>query len=114
MLKQKAPCDVCPFRKTSLPSWLGGEGTTPEEFLRTMELAPIPCHKVVDWNEELTEEELRDIAMAKPCIGSLIFMRNSCKLPWDKIYAAMRDSVQPSDQVFQFKADFIEHHKSRL
>lgn len=108
----KQPCNQCPFRKNSLPGYLG-EGTyNPELFLSTMEHSPIPCHITMDWENpdfELTEEMIYD----SPCVGSLQFMKNSCKIPRSIGYRKLAEPFQKNDEVFNWKKEFIEHHSKR-
>lgn len=103
------PCHECPFRKEALPGWLGGASHNPQVFLSTIEQAPIPCHLTVDW-DALDEAYASMVAYVNPCIGSLQFMRNTAKLPWDKVYATMRNSVERNPEVFEIRQDFIDHH----
>ncbi len=109
----KKPCKECPFRKESAPGYLGEVSYNPQAFLMQMEFQPIPCHLQVDWSDEEDVEMAADIAYTNPCIGSLQFLRNSCKLPWDKTYAEMQKAVNPNPNVFQWKHEFIQHHSKK-
>jgi hypothetical protein len=103
------PCKECPFRKKSFPGYLGEASGDPQRFLLTLETKPIPCHMQVDW--EGTDAEYADaLAWTKPCLGSLQFLKNTCKLPWDKKYAAMRNEAERNPEVFEIRTDFIKHH----
>lgn len=103
------PCKECPFRKASLPGYLGEASGNPIHFLTTMERKPIPCHIRINWEGE--EAKFADaLAWQRPCIGSLQFMKNTCKLPWDKKYSAMRDEETRNSEVFETRHEFIDHH----
>ena len=106
----KQPCTECPFRRKSAPGYLGEVSHNPIAFLQTIEFNPIPCHKVVDWEAPDAQEKAEEESYRHPCIGSLQFLKNSCKLPKGKHYAAMRDAMEQNPNVFQFTHEFINHH----
>ena len=84
------PCHDCPFARTSIRGWLGGN--TKEEWSEMVrgEVA-IPCH-----------------ALKGPqCAGAAIMRANMCKRPRDRSLLAL-----PSDRlrVFANTREFEEHH----
>jgi len=105
----KKLCKECPFKKDSMKGYLGEASGDPESFLQSMEYDPIPCHLQVDWEND-TDEEIENKCFSHPCIGSLQFMNNSCKLPFSKEYRALQDSVDKNPEVFNWRAEFIRHH----
>lgn len=109
----KSPCKNCPYRKDSLPGWLGS-AETPAEFLKQLELPyPHPCHPKVDW-EKTKQEDLPEFGLTHPCIGELVFMRNTCKSPRDPDFRELVNEYPPDrEQVFANKQEFINHHSNR-
>jgi hypothetical protein len=107
LFDQKTPCRECPFRRRSLPGWLGA--SNPEEFLATtLADAEMPCHMTVDYEDPYWEDELD---MAQFCAGALIFFRNICKVSRDRSRPLL-----PADKenVFATPAEFLAHHKSEV
>lgn len=107
----KSPCKECPFRKNSAPGWLGAGTGNPLKFLQIMETIPIPCHSTIaeeDWEDERL---VKAMGWSHTCIGSLQFMRNTCKLPYDTKYAAIRNAEKTNSEVFEIHQDFIDHHQ---
>jgi len=104
----KKPCRSCPFRRTSLPGWLGA--AMPEEFaLSIARDEALPCHESIDYEdpEWLTKWESRE--RGEHCIGSLILARNVLKLPRFKD----APKVEPDRAlVFGSFKEFIEHHRA--
>jgi hypothetical protein len=103
------PCKECPFRRDSMKGYLGNASYQPEDFLSTIEHAPIPCHMTVDWEED-DEETIKDKSWSTPCRGSLRFLNNSLKLPRDPEYANLTRISCKDKNVFQWKHEFIKHH----
>ncbi len=99
----KKPCNECPFRRKSIPGWMGD--ATPEEFIEaTMADAAMPCHMTVDY------EDPNWPSMNQPetsyCYGALVFFRNTCKKSRDK----ERPIAEPSKDVFAHRMEFLNHH----
>lgn len=109
VLKHRNPCKQCPWRKLSLPGWLGA--STPEEFITAALIneADMPCHKTVDYERD--DWELQVMTTASHCAGSLVFMNNYCKLPRRKSLAKMVNSVKKSVTVFATPQEFLKHHR---
>jgi len=99
------PCKECPFRRKSLPGYLGN--SNPKEFIETtMADTPMPCHLTVDYEDEDGAEKAEE--EAEYCYGALVFFSNTCKLS--------RDPERPKapadhDEVFSHKMQFLEHHE---
>jgi hypothetical protein len=102
------PCKDCPFRKDSLPGWLGAYETA-EEFIGIHYQCEIrnPCHMTVDYTDPNWREGLEE---ASPCAGQAVMFRNSGKLPrnWTPI-----DVEVDREHVFTWPPDFIKHHNQR-
>ena len=97
------PCNACPWRRVSIPGWLGRD--TPTEFLlRTMSDVPMPCHKTINYEDKKWYLKWFNGKTGKLCAGSLIFFSNICKLS--------RDSQRPrlpsnKELVFSSGAEFL-------
>lgn len=112
---QTKPCSQCPFRKKSLPGWLGA--ATPEEFIgATMEDGLMPCHKTVNYDKpDWKWAMLAPQSKVQHCAGARIFFRNQCKVSRNDYYVeakrlGMITEVEPSDDVFKNKHEFLAHH----
>lgn len=102
----KKPCRECPFRRESLPGYLGAD--TPEGFIATtMADVPMPCHLTVDYESDDWEEQA---AEAPLCAGALIMFSNMAKLSRDRNRPRL-----PADRenVFTFPHEFLKHHTSK-
>jgi hypothetical protein len=116
-LKFKQPCNDCPFRRDSLAGWCGS--SEPEWFVESAlsdfaayqdGTTVAPCHKTVDYGDEQWEGTLEEAAA---CAGALIFARNNCKSPRDRVRAEMTAAVDADhERVFSNGAQFIEHHRN--
>lgn len=101
--QHKKPCKDCPFRRKSLPGWLGDNDL--EEFtLLSVSDEKMPCHLTPGDGAALDFEMHPD---ASQCAGRGIFLSNMCKSPRDKSVL-----VLPSDRelVFSRPQEFVEHH----
>ncbi len=99
----KKPCRECPFRKESLPGYLGADN--PEDFLATtLDDFPMPCHLTVDYEEDGWES----LVGASYCAGALSFFRNMCKMSRDR----KRPQGEKDETVFSRPDEFLKHHKS--
>lgn len=109
-LKHKTPCKQCPFRRKSLPGYLGA--SYPDEFLFLTIHADehMPCHVAI--NYEKKDWQTKQLPNAAHCAGSLIFMKNQCKQPVDAELRARKEQVEiDTETVFQWPSEFLTHHK---
>lgn len=108
ILKHKTPCKECPFRRVSIPGYLGA--SNPTEFIEsTLHGVDMPCHLDIDYEQEDWETE--QLPLAARCAGSLIFLRNNCKLVHEN--PVLMDAVKQVDRnedVFSFRQEFVAHH----
>ena len=111
-----AICNECPFRKASLPGWLGD--LTCEETLETQQYEGIfPCHKKrVDDPQENLERTLNgDMPI---CRGFIVSATLSCKRfgqnpQYGNALAELQDSIEITDDEREntlTQWDFREHH----
>jgi len=98
----KSPCNECPFTKTSLRGWLGGENVKDT----------IDCvNKEIDFSCHKTREDDKTLSY---CKGYLIFAKKLGKLPKynHSLTNALSDiSLEEVDksQVMGYR-EFINHH----
>lgn len=104
------PCSACPFRRDSLPGYLGDATGDPMTFVRPIwsEAIRQPCHLTVDWDAPGAQA---DAAVAPLCRGALIAMRNCGKMPRDaEVGSAVRATDPDRETVFSNIGEFIAHH----
>lgn len=104
-LAHKEPCNECPWRRKSPAGWLGGYSA--DDFVNQVQFdgPPLPCHKTITGDGKETNIM---------CAGSLIFMRNSCKMPKHPDYGDAREQVAPDPiKVFSWPHEFRDHHTKK-
>lgn len=105
----KAPCKQCPFRKTSMPGWLGA--APPEMFIANiMGEQPSPCHLSIDYDKKDWAEKWEAGKIGKLCTGALIMAAHSAKQARNQRMLP----VVPTDTetVFKTPQDFLDHHNN--
>ena len=112
-IKKNEPCNDCPFRRNSLPGWLGNHESS-EEITDILNLdLKFPCHMHVNFlmgeDESLMSFE-EACSQARHCVGGLAFMNNKCKLSQDKEIAALQKEVGKRDDCFAMANEMIRHH----
>lgn len=106
----KQACRECPFRRASVPGWLGESSHDPKGFIAPHWNAdlPLPCHMTVNWESTSSQERA---ATAPLCFGLLTMMKNSCKSPRNPELAnTVRGMERNTDEFFGFIQEFIAHH----
>lgn len=109
----KVPCNECPFRRVAPNGYLGA--ATPDNFIRSTLITEVgmPCHLTVDYEDDNWLEQME--TSAHLCRGSLIFLKNVCKLPRTPEYsAAVQATVADRKTVFSNPAEFLEHHTAPI
>lgn len=97
MKQHTSPCKECPWRRASMPGWLG-EQYSPEEFRAIAHSdSRFPCHRTIGKKEELQ------------CAGMAIYRANVIKRPRDPAIL-----ILPVDRekVFATPDEFVTHHRS--
>lgn len=109
-LKHKTPCLECPWRRESLPGWLGGYEA--EWFAERVRAAhPINCHMALDDGKSHTLSEGVILETYPLCAGALITQRNMCAVPRDPVMREAVASVErDTETVFFHPSEFINHH----
>lgn len=103
-----SPCRECPFRRKSLPGYLGSD--TPEHFLVVSMAAavPMPCHLQVDYDKPGWEAEASRV---NQCSGHAIFLSNICKEPRTR---AVQTLPPDRELVLATPQEFIGHHRGDM
>lgn len=115
---KSGPCSKCPFRRQSLPGYLGEAKA--EDFLgSTLADYPMPCHKSINyndpqwrekWEQLIRSEQLHELKKApeqKHCAGAATFFSNIAKVSRDR----NRPRLKPDrENVFSSPHEFMEHH----
>ena len=100
------PCTECPFRRTSLPGYLGADN--PADFIATaFGDYPMPCHSTIDYNDPAWKAKWEGGRTGRLCAGAAIFFANLCKLSRDRDRPTL-----PADRelVFAHPREFLAHH----
>lgn len=119
MSQHTTPCNECPFRRKSLPGYVGGHTDASEIIDYGHEGIRFPCHMAVT---SLTEEFKDDEGMdeedafnrateeAPVCAGSIAFMNNSAKMSQDPKLKALQDQIGKRADVFNWPQEMMKHH----
>lgn len=92
-----APCRECPFRRASVPGWLGGT-----EIGAARDYAAV-AHSDQDLNCHMH--------LHRSCTGLAVYRRNVAKKPRGGPALAAVDAVSPDrESVFTSPIEFIQHH----
>lgn len=90
----KNPCNACPFRKNSLPGWLGPwDATGLHQFV--MNEGDFACHLTIpqDENNPVIVE-----AITTRCAGSVLYLGKNCKSPrHEPLVTILNDAKADSD-----------------
>lgn len=111
------PCNDCPWRRNSIPGWLGDAG--PERFLLAIYAeSPLPCHQTVDysdpawlkkWTAQTRGKPMAQAASGRLCTGALTFYANLHKRPRNP---DLQIEVARSTSVFATPDEFLAHHRN--
>lgn len=102
-----SPCSACPFRRKSMPGWLGAG--SPESFLDCMQNdEPLPCHKTIDYDDPRWEEKWSAQQTGSMCAGALIFMANKMQRPRTPGFPTL---APDQTNVFANSLEFVRHHR---
>jgi hypothetical protein len=103
------PCSDCPFRRKSMPGWLGAG--SPESFIDCMQRdEPLPCHQTIDYDNDprWLEKWTSQSGTGKMCAGALVFMANKCQRPHTLGFPTMPRDME---NVFSNSVEFVRHHR---
>lgn len=92
--QHRVPCSDCPFRRNSLPGWLGTQ--SPEQFIQR-------AHGEYTYNCHVINNQ--------QCAGMAVYRANVCKKP--RYEGALTLPKNPV-VVFASPKEFLEHHKKLL
>ncbi len=128
----KTPCKECPFRKASLPGWLGPSTGNPEKYARyvlgSVEIEPevyvggepndTACHlSINNWlNHHKSNSDTvptKHEHELEHCAGALHFLGTSCKQPRDSEKADAIDKVMENtkEPMIKHLPEFLTHHR---
>jgi hypothetical protein len=103
----KVPCKECPFRRDSIPGWLGGgdHGDATSYRLLAHSDANVACHCSPGFAADDAERK-------RPCAGLAIYRNNVLKKPRDgeAARACLEVGKDEADTVFKTPMEFFEHH----
>jgi len=104
------PCKECPWRRESVPGWLGPHPAKDWVALAHSD-AQIACHLTIP---EDTPEDGSDLDQMTTCSGAAIFRANVCKAP--RTLRGLDDYRLEADReaVFGWNDQFLEHHERRI
>ena len=103
----KVPCNDCPFRRKSMPGWLGAG--SPESFVQCINTdGPLPCHQTIDYEDPRWKEKWAAQEGGSMCAGALILTANMLKSPRDRDFPRMPKDTQV---VFPTAMEFVRHHR---
>ena len=104
----KQPCNDCPFRRKSMPGWLGH--SSPEGFIDCMQRdEPLPCHQTIDYEDpNWLVKWAAQQDTGQMCAGALIFMANKLQRPHDKDFPTLPRDIE---NVFANSIEFVRHHR---
>lgn len=101
----KKPCKDCPFRKNSIPNYIGDRWTAIDLHRFIMSEQHFPCHNTVKEDEVESEEH-------EHCVGSIMYMNQSGKRCRDKRLAELQEKFRKENhENIMNLIEFNEHHK---
>jgi hypothetical protein len=104
------PCSDCPFRRKSMPGWLGS--SSPEGFIQCINTDDIlPCHQTINYEDPDWKEKWIAQASGSTCAGARIMAANMCKHPRDPEFPTM---PKDKEAVFASPLEFVRHHREGL
>ena len=106
----KKPCPECPFRRTSMPGYLGEASHDPKGFVgqHWHSATPLPCHMTVDWEDDNTQGRAE---RAPLCAGLLIMAKNCAKsFLHPEVEAARKNVERDTVEFFGWMHEFVDHH----
>lgn len=103
---RKEPCDECPFRKDSIPAYLGPYESPEELHSIVMAELPFTCH--MTQTKDLTWDEAKDSVL---CAGAIAYMKKNAKRPRNGELAYLVEEIpkQILDNIL-YQSEFIKHH----
>lgn len=106
MHKLTKPCKECPFRKASVPGWLGP--WEPDELMSNIPYVEFPCHKTIKPSDKGVAPH------HQVCAGAAMFLNNKVQRSRAPIMDAhqsyLRDQAVDHSGVFSNAQEFMAHH----
>jgi hypothetical protein len=107
--QHRQPCAQCPFRRASLPGFLGG--AHPDTFMQLANAdVRMPCHLHLPQGVDYAAAQVPGTRefQAPQCAGRAVFWRNQIKQPRD---AALLILEADRNTVFTWPSEFMAHHR---
>lgn len=103
------PCAHCPFRRASVPGWLGPWGS--EQLLHALGREPFPCHCTVPLDRKTTYDD----PALQACAGAAIFLNNKREKSRDPVTLRYQNKLRSMTLavralVFGSAKEFRSHH----
>lgn len=105
---RETPCSDCPWRRKSIPGYLGVDNAAHFYWASVTAGIEMPCHKQIEYTDELWRQT--QLPYVDLCAGNLIYLRNHLKRPRSDKMIDATEMVEKSDAVFQWAHEFIAHH----
>jgi hypothetical protein len=105
------PCERCPFRRDSLPGYIGG--AHPDYFQRmAMSEVRMPCHLHLADGVDYSAAQVPGTRehSAPQCAGRAVYWRNVVKVPRDRTLITL---AADHSAVFSSPREFLAHHRER-
>lgn len=107
-------CNQCPFRRKSLPGWLGP--WTASEIVLSLAATPFPCHQTITDPDDDKVRDFEDDSL-QGCAGAAIFLNNKVERSYcpetmehQAKVADVDDSVKR--EVFKWGHEFVDYHEA--
>lgn len=109
--KLTEPCKQCPFRKKSLPGYLGPWNA--DELIASIGYQPFPCHCTIK-----ADSPTYDVPGLQSCAGAAIYLNNKLQLARDPDTMKHQDllrgiSAELKATVFSSQKEFMDYHGER-
>lgn len=108
VLRRRNPCNECPFRKKSIPGWLG-YWTVDKILNQVHDEAGLPCHK--DVPKQIGLGDLDFYKRVHVCVGSLQHATQSAKSYRNAELSLFQRLVGKGIDVLNY-IEFRQHHTS--
>ncbi|WP_187967900.1 hypothetical protein [Aquibium microcysteis] len=103
------PCKECPFRRNSMPGWLGP--WEPTDLLAAIKVAPFPCHRTIKADMSFDDPGAAKLEL---CAGAALFLNykmevSRCKVTADHQFT-LATSLTKDERVFADDTSLLDHH----
>ena len=109
----KKPCKECPFRRESMPGWLGPWGA--QDIINHLQFDGVfPCHKTIK-HDKMTDDD----PSLEHCAGATIHLNNKIQRHRHPVVAKHQKELsgiaqEIKDSVFQWSNEFVDYHERKM